>query len=185
MLSPCLRRSSFRLFSRSLSSRLPQLDPLVADLISDSNALTSPTPVDAKHDEPPNLHLPSEDKWRKTFPLTQFVSHRISLKSRSSADTVADAFVPQGSKDKVIVEAYPGKSYVFWVVFALKETETRLGPGQLTRALLNLPKERIKKIIILEDDPSYLPYLRVRLMFIVCQYAVMFFYSLCKTPTPE
>ncbi|KAF9071676.1 S-adenosyl-L-methionine-dependent methyltransferase [Rhodocollybia butyracea] len=53
---------------------------------------------------------------------------------------MADLFVPEGSKDKVIVEAFPG-------------------PGQLTRSLLALPKERIKKLIILEQEPKYLDYL--------------------------
>lgn len=36
------------------------------------------------------------------------------------------------------------------------------GPGLLTRALLDLPKTRIKKLIILEDDEPFLNYLRVR-----------------------
>lgn len=34
------------------------------------------------------------------------------------------------------------------------------GPGQLTRALLKLPKKRIKKLIVMEDHEPYLDYLR-------------------------
>ncbi len=114
MLSTCFRHSSLRLFSRSFASRPPRLDPLVADLIADSNVSTSPPTLrDATQDEPPNLHLPPIEKWRKTFPLTQFATHRISLKNRDTANAIADAFVPPGSKDKVIVEAYPGNHYVF------------------------------------------------------------------------
>lgn len=36
------------------------------------------------------------------------------------------------------------------------------GPGQLTRALLNLPKTRIKKLIVLEPHEPYLAFLKVR-----------------------
>ena len=35
-----------------------------------------------------------------------------------------------------------------------------LGPGQLTRALLRLPKERVKRVIVMEDWENYLEYLR-------------------------
>lgn len=36
------------------------------------------------------------------------------------------------------------------------------GAGHLSRAILSLPRERIKKLIILEDWQSYHPYLEVR-----------------------
>jgi transcription factor 1 len=36
------------------------------------------------------------------------------------------------------------------------------GPGALTRALLELPKERVRKIILMEEHEPYLDYLRVR-----------------------
>ncbi|PFH52092.1 hypothetical protein AMATHDRAFT_39801 [Amanita thiersii Skay4041] len=86
-------------------------------------------------------HLPPRVEWRKRFPAIQpSVSHRVSLNNPESARLVASAFVPSTSRDKVIIEAFPG-------------------PGQLTRALLELPKERIKKIIVLEDYPNYLEYL--------------------------
>ena len=38
-----------------------------------------------------------------------------------------------------------------------------LGPGALSRALLELPRSKIHKLIILEDDPEYLQHLKVRL----------------------
>lgn len=42
----------------------------------------------------------------------------------------------------------------------------REGPGQLTRALLNLPKGRIKRLIVMEDWEPYLEYLRVSAIFL-------------------
>ncbi|KAK2467873.1 hypothetical protein APHAL10511_000168 [Amanita phalloides] len=86
------------------------------------------------------FYLPPSDQWRRHFPVAPYIAHRVSLRNPHTADAVADAFVPKGSRDKVIIEAYPG-------------------PGQLTRALLDLPKERIKKIIVLEDYKNYLDYL--------------------------
>ncbi|KAF5376226.1 hypothetical protein D9615_008540 [Tricholomella constricta] len=87
------------------------------------------------------LELPPESEWRKYFPPALQVNHRVSLRNAETAAKLADAFVPEGSEGKVILEAFPG-------------------PGQLSRALLNLPKNRIKKIIILEDWEPYLEYLK-------------------------
>ncbi|RDB16929.1 Mitochondrial transcription factor 1 [Hypsizygus marmoreus] len=91
--------------------------------------------------DPEKVHLPPEHEWRKHFPLYVSVNHRVSIRHAPTAKKIAEAFVPEGSKDKVIVEAFPG-------------------PGQLTRALLDLPKERIKRLIVMEDWEPYLQYLR-------------------------
>ncbi|KAG5720008.1 hypothetical protein E4T56_gene6859 [Termitomyces sp. T112] len=88
------------------------------------------------------LHLPTDpQEWTKVFKGSTRINHRISLRNPTTAAAIADAFVPEGSRDKVIIEAYPG-------------------PGQLTRALLDLPKERIKKIILLENWESYIDWLK-------------------------
>ncbi|KAG6865520.1 hypothetical protein C0991_001841 [Blastosporella zonata] len=88
------------------------------------------------------LELPTDPKeWARLFKVPLLVNHRVSLRNPDTAAKVAEAFVPEGSQGKVIVEAYPG-------------------PGQLTRALLNLPKERIRKLIILENWAPYLEYLK-------------------------
>ncbi|KAG5651167.1 hypothetical protein H0H81_009631 [Sphagnurus paluster] len=84
--------------------------------------------------------LPPESEWRKYFPPVLRVNHRVSIRNAETAAKLADAFIPEGSEGKVIIEAFPG-------------------PGQLSRALLNLPKNRIKKMIILEDWEPYLEYL--------------------------
>lgn len=88
------------------------------------------------------FHLPAQEDWVAAFPTagTTF-SSRVFLRNLQSAALVADAFVPAGSKDKVIIEAFPG-------------------PGVLTRALMALPKERIRKIIVLEHLEPYLDFLR-------------------------
>ncbi|KAJ3989140.1 S-adenosyl-L-methionine-dependent methyltransferase [Lentinula detonsa] len=85
-------------------------------------------------------HLPPRDKWRQIFAWVP-VNDRVSLSNPETANTVAECFVPKGNTDRVIIEAFPG-------------------PGQLTRSLLALPKERIKKLIVLEQEPKYLDYLR-------------------------
>ncbi|KAJ3815844.1 S-adenosyl-L-methionine-dependent methyltransferase [Lentinula lateritia] len=85
-------------------------------------------------------NLPPRDKWRQIFAWVP-VNDRVSLSNSDTANTVAECFVPKGSTNKVIIEAFPG-------------------PGQLTRSLLALPKKRIKRLIVLEQEPKYLDYLR-------------------------
>ncbi|KAG7091060.1 hypothetical protein E1B28_010117 [Marasmius oreades] len=85
--------------------------------------------------------LPPVSQWRALFPPTlKTTKKRVSIANPSTADKVANAFVPDGVKGKVIIETFPG-------------------PGQLTRALLRLPKERIERLIVLEEDPWFLNYL--------------------------
>lgn len=72
----------------------------------------------------------------------QHVKHHVCLRNSETAAKIAEAFVPAGTKDKVIIEAFPG-------------------PGILTRALLQLPRERIRKIIVLENAECFLDSLRV------------------------
>ncbi|KAG6830796.1 hypothetical protein H0H92_014645 [Tricholoma furcatifolium] len=87
-------------------------------------------------------HLPADvETWSKLFKSVVAVNHRVSIRNPKTAAKIADAFVPEGSKDKIVIEAYPG-------------------PGQLTRALLNLPKDRIKKLIVLEEWAPYLEWLK-------------------------
>ncbi|KAG2108048.1 uncharacterized protein F5147DRAFT_577351, partial [Suillus discolor] len=73
------------------------------------------------------IDLPPRSTWRNYFSTTGMAfKSRISIANPETAALVADSFVPSGSKDKVIVEAY-------------------LGRGVLTRALMQLPKKRIRK----------------------------------------
>ncbi|KAK7045566.1 hypothetical protein VNI00_007398 [Paramarasmius palmivorus] len=93
------------------------------------------------HLPPPEqrTELPPVSQWQKLF-HARSQSHRVSLADAEVAPLVADAFVPEGSKGKVIIEAFPG-------------------PGVLTRALLKLPRERIDRIIVLEDYEKYYDFL--------------------------
>ncbi|KAF9038289.1 S-adenosyl-L-methionine-dependent methyltransferase [Hymenopellis radicata] len=85
-----------------------------------------------------DVRLPPPEEWGAKWRFTQASSHRVSVSNPQTAAKIAEAFVPAGSKDKIVIEAYPG-------------------PGQLTRALLALPRSRIKKLIVLEEVGEYLP----------------------------
>ncbi|KAF8812924.1 S-adenosyl-L-methionine-dependent methyltransferase [Phlegmacium glaucopus] len=86
------------------------------------------------------LNLPPIDKWRQYFAIAEAQRLRTFIRHPETAQKLAEAFVPEGSKDLIIIEA-------------------AAGPGQLTRALLNLPKERIKKLIVLETPQKLLDFL--------------------------
>ncbi|EGO25841.1 hypothetical protein SERLADRAFT_369203 [Serpula lacrymans var. lacrymans S7.9] len=80
--------------------------------------------------------------WRRAFSISGVNARsRISIRNPETASLLANAFVPASAKDKVVIEAFPG-------------------PGALTRALMQLPKGRIRKIIVLEDHEPYLEYLK-------------------------
>ncbi|KAJ7045493.1 S-adenosyl-L-methionine-dependent methyltransferase [Mycena alexandri] len=86
--------------------------------------------------------LPPRSLWRQYFPsVTKTFQHRVSLADANTATMVANAFIPATSRDKTVIEIFPG-------------------PGQLTRALLNLPRTRIKKLIVLEHADVFLKYLK-------------------------
>ncbi|KAI0081915.1 S-adenosyl-L-methionine-dependent methyltransferase [Panus rudis PR-1116 ss-1] len=93
------------------------------------------------HDPKP---LPPYKEWRKHFTATtRETRDRVSVANPETAKKLAEAFVTQGTaagEGKVIIEAFPG-------------------PGALSRALLELPKSKVKRLIILEHNPEYLAYL--------------------------
>lgn len=99
--------------SKTSSSKAPfQLDPLLADVLASYDTLPL---VDRPHKEttlepPPKFELPPSDEWRAAFPNTSTTHHRISIRNPDSAYKIADAFVPKGSLDKVVIEAFPGTS---------------------------------------------------------------------------
>ncbi|KAJ6499322.1 S-adenosyl-L-methionine-dependent methyltransferase [Mycena sanguinolenta] len=96
--------------------------------------------IDIAHTD--KVTLPPKALWKQCFPSAMRPSgSRIILANPDTTANVADAFIPAGSVDKVVVEIFPG-------------------PGQLTRALLALPRERIKKIIVLEHADVFLEYLK-------------------------
>lgn len=48
-------------------------------------------------------------EWRKFFVPTLDTLSRISVRNPKTAEKIANAFVPEGSVDKVVIEAFPGK----------------------------------------------------------------------------
>lgn len=62
--------------------------------------------------------LPPLDLWRKYFPLDKSSLHRSVIRNPDTAAMLADAFVPEGSKDKIIIDACPGAVYaILFLVF--------------------------------------------------------------------
>ncbi|PPQ99759.1 hypothetical protein CVT24_009662 [Panaeolus cyanescens] len=87
------------------------------------------------------LELPPIDDWRPHFPWSKEIAMRASVRNPDTAAMLAEAFLPKGSKDKVVIEANPG-------------------PGQLTRALLKLPRSRLKRLIVVEHGPYFYEYVK-------------------------
>jgi mitochondrial transcription factor 1 len=117
----------------------------------------------------PNLDLPEPSDWKKVFQRDNTGGRgRVCVRNSTTAQAIAEAFVPEGSKDLVIIEAFPGLLQSLDIHHKPLDTES-LGPGALTRALMQLPKGRIRKLIVLEDMPLFLDYLRVRIFAIIKQ----------------
>ena len=58
------------------------------------------------------LNLPPIDKWRQYFAIAEGQRIRTFLRHPETARMLAEAFVPEGSKDLIIIEAAPGmRSY--------------------------------------------------------------------------
>ncbi|KAL1682758.1 hypothetical protein EV122DRAFT_203130 [Schizophyllum commune] len=84
--------------------------------------------------------LPPVEEWNEIFPSHYSVTTRLTLHNANTAREIAEAYIPEGSEGKTIIEAYPG-------------------PGALSRAILALPKERVKRLILVENYPPFLDYL--------------------------
>ncbi|KAF5351667.1 hypothetical protein D9756_007711 [Leucocoprinus leucothites] len=151
---PLTSSSSIRSFSstptNSSSSQPFPIDSLVADVIKTNNELEA-NPARKRAGRPkqyvesetiaPQADLPPAEEWLNYFPWTMENKGRASVMNPETAQELAEAYVPEGSKDRIIIEAFPG-------------------PGALTRALLKLPKERIKKLIVLEENPLFNQWLK-------------------------
>jgi len=78
---------------------------------STSKAVRKPTVRKGNISLPVNrLDLPPLSEWRNYFPTGGMtLKSRISIANPETAALVADSFVPNGSRDKIIIEAYPGE----------------------------------------------------------------------------
>lgn len=53
--------------------------------------------------------LPPQEKWRGLFPATLLsIRDRFTVRNPDTAAKLADAFFPEGQRDKVVLEAFPG-----------------------------------------------------------------------------
>lgn len=57
--------------------------------------------------------LPPLDMWRQYFPVDKSSLHRSVIRNPVAAAMLADKFVPEGSKDKIIIDACPGAVYAY------------------------------------------------------------------------
>ena len=61
------------------------------------------------------LELPPIDKWRQYFAINEGQRLRFFLRNPDTTRMLAEAFVPEGSKDLIIIEAASGmQCYFFW-----------------------------------------------------------------------
>ncbi|KAI0356139.1 S-adenosyl-L-methionine-dependent methyltransferase [Trametes cingulata] len=85
--------------------------------------------------------LPPHKGWKARFPIQNTLRRERALVSNpDTARLVARSFLPESASNdggKIVIEAFPG-------------------PGALSRAMLELPSSRLRKLIILEDDQMYL-----------------------------
>jgi hypothetical protein len=91
----------------SSSSRPSQLDPLVAEVLKEPKRPTSKPKLTDPVD-PAKVNLPPIDQWQKYFPPVLGTYNRVSLRNPQTAARLAEAFVPNGSTGKVVIEAYAG-----------------------------------------------------------------------------
>jgi hypothetical protein len=63
----------------------------------------------------PQLNLPPIDKWRQLFSIMEGHRLRLFLRNPDTARMLAEAFVPEGSKDLIVIEAAPGMYSYFFV----------------------------------------------------------------------
>ncbi|KAI0330161.1 S-adenosyl-L-methionine-dependent methyltransferase [Cubamyces sp. BRFM 1775] len=86
--------------------------------------------------------LPPAEQWKVKFPVQNTLRReRVSLCNPDTASKLAASFLAEPSTDdgKIVIEAFPGLS----------------GPGALSRAMLELPSSKLRKLIILESDEVF------------------------------
>lgn len=64
--------------------------------------------VVADGEQKSKVHLPPISTWRRVFRITKEVGKRVSMRNPATCRKLAEAYVPEGSKDRVVIEASPG-----------------------------------------------------------------------------
>lgn len=106
---------------------------------------------------PANGQLPPFDEWKARFWHRNVKPTLYNIKT--AREIVKGFGIADAKSPKVVLEAFAGISFQIWLPFRLLTIS--LGPGTLSRALCELPPQKLSKLIILEDNPLYLPYLEV------------------------
>ena len=57
------------------------------------------------------LELPPAEEWHHYFPVKKETAHRTMISNTETARILAEKFVPEGSKNKIIIEANPGQYF--------------------------------------------------------------------------
>lgn len=114
--------------------------------------MPAPVPTDGQ--------LPPLEEWREKFWHTKI---KPTLHNLQTARTLVQGFgIATAKSPKVVLEAFAGKT---GHCNKVNTTETKTGPGTLSRALCELPPSVMSKLIILEHNPLYLPYLEASSSF--------------------
>jgi transcription factor 1 len=92
-------------------------DPIAKKLKTDDPEVHAPDQLSRRPNPPKKedtilAELPPREKWNKYFPWTTEVKGRASIVNPDAARKLAEAYVPEGSKDQVIIEAFPGALYI-------------------------------------------------------------------------
>ena len=64
------------------------------------------------------LNLPPIDKWRNYFAIMEGQRLRFFLRNPDTARKLAEVFVPEGSKDLIVIEAAPGMHSFFFLMIS-------------------------------------------------------------------
>lgn len=109
--------------------------------------------------------LPPAHKWDAAFKGIDFKvrSQRSCLSNPETAALLAKSLFADSENGSIVIEAFPGRFLLH--MFCLLFSDLLKGPGVLTRALLQLPRKQISKLIVLEDVPLYFDRVKVGWFF--------------------
>jgi transcription factor 1 len=89
----------------------PRKNPFYSPPVQPAKRRGRPTDPVIPHPINPEdrIALPDRLEWRSFF--SAHAKERISVSNEQTAAEAAEAFVPAGSRDKIIIEAFPGEWY--------------------------------------------------------------------------
>jgi len=109
------------------------LDSLIADAIQTENQLEANPPrkendkgetSEQLSSQPEIRPIPPKELWSKTFPFVFEAKGRSFVMNPETAKIMAESCVPEGTKDQIILEAFPG-TRLFISTISLTQWEWR------------------------------------------------------------